>query len=118
MSQSFKESPHNAIVDSDIARVIPCKQLSMSDPFKWLVLGLKDARRAPMLTLFYGLIFALIPWFITYLVQLTGWHLVIMPAIVCFMLIGPFLAAGMYDVSWELEKNQAKRPENWKSCLK
>lgn len=113
MSQHFKETPNNAIIDSGIARVIPCKQLSMSDPFKWLVLGLKDASRAPVLTLFFGLIFTAIPWFITYLVQLTGWHLVIMPAIVCFMLIGPFLAAGMYDVSWELEKDHV--PSLWHS---
>jgi uncharacterized membrane protein len=76
----------------------------LKDPFKWLVLGLRDALKAPVLTLFFGLIFAAIPLFITYLVQLTGWHLVIMPAMVCFMLIGPFLAAGLYDVSWELEK--------------
>tara|TARA_R110002153_G_scaffold6556_2_gene29921 strand:- start:172 stop:1053 length:882 start_codon:yes stop_codon:yes gene_type:complete len=113
MSQHFKETPHNGIVDSGIARVIPCKQLSMSDPFKWLMLGLKDASKAPVLTLCFGLIFTAIPWFITYLVQLTGWHLVIMPAIVCFMLIGPFLAAGMYDVSWELEKNHV--PSLWHS---
>jgi uncharacterized membrane protein len=113
MSEHFEEPQHNAIVDSHIARVIPCKKLAMSDPFKWLVLGVKDATRAPILTLFFGLVFAAIPWFITYLVQLTGWHLVIMPAIVCFMLIGPFLAAGMYDVSWELEKNHV--PSLWHS---
>lgn len=113
MSEHFKEVQHNAIVDSHIARVIPCKKLSYGDPFKWLVLAMRDAQRAPILTLFFGVIFAAIPWFITYLVQLTGWHLVIMPAIVCFMLIGPFLAAGMYDVSWELEKNHA--PSLWHS---
>jgi uncharacterized membrane protein len=113
MSEHFKEEQHNAIVDSHIARVIPCKKLEFSDPFKWLVLGIRDAQRAPILTLFFGIIFAAIPWFITYLVQLTGWHLVIMPAIVCFMLIGPFLAAGLYDVSWELEKNHV--PSLWHS---
>lgn len=104
MSHHFEEEPHNAITDSGIARVIPCKELDVGDPLKWLSLGLRDLFRAPLLTFFFGVIFAAIPWFITYLVALTGWHLVIMPAIVCFMLIGPFLAAGMYDVSWELEK--------------
>ena len=113
MSESFKEEQHNAIIDSGIARVIPCKKLEARDPFKWLALGLKDLSRAPILTLFYGIIFAAIPWFITYLVQLTGWHLVIMPAIVCFMLIGPFLAAGLYDLSWELEKGH--KPSIWHS---
>lgn len=113
MSQHFKEAQHNAIIDSQIARVIPCKQLTISDPFKWLVLGMRDAQRAPILTIFFGLIFSAIPWMITFLVQMTGWHLVIMPAIVCFILIGPFLAAGMYDVSWELEKRHA--PSIWHS---
>jgi uncharacterized membrane protein len=113
MSESFKEEQHNAIIDSGIARVIPCKKLEIRDPFHWLALGLKDLSRAPLLTVFYGVIFAAIPWFITYLVQLTGWHLVIMPAIVCFMLIGPFLAAGLYDLSWELEKGH--KPSIWHS---
>jgi uncharacterized membrane protein len=113
MSEHFKEEQHNAIIDSGIARVIPCKKLALSDPFHWLALGIRDAQRAPVLTLFFGVIFAAIPWFITYLVELTGWHLVIMPAIVCFILLGPFLAAGLYDVSWELEKHHV--PSLWHS---
>lgn len=104
MSHHFKETPHNAITDSGIARVIPCKELDVGDPLKWLSLGLRDMFRAPLLTFFFGAIFTVIPWFIFYLVNLTGWHLVILPSIVCFMLIGPFLAAGLYDISWELEK--------------
>ncbi|MCC2615651.1 DUF2189 domain-containing protein [Aestuariibacter halophilus] len=113
MSHHFKEEPHNAITDSGIARVIPCKELDIGDPLKWLSLGLRDLFRAPLLTVFFGIIFAAIPWFITYLVTLTGWHLVILPAMVCFMLIGPFLAAGLYDVSWELEKGH--KPSLWHS---
>lgn len=113
MSHSFKETPHNAITDSGIARVIPCKELSLSDPVKWLALGIRDMKRAPMHTLFYGLLFAIIPALITYLVALTGWHLIILPAMVCFMLLGPFLAAGLYDVSWELEKEH--KPSLWHS---
>ena len=115
MSQSFKDAPQNAITGSRIARVIPCKQLSLSDPIAWLKLGFQDAMRAPILTLVFGVFFAAIPWFITYLVELTGWHLVIMPAIVCFMLIGPFLAAGLYDISWELEKGH--KPSLWHSIM-
>lgn len=113
MSQHFKQAPHNAITDSHIARVLSCKELSLADPLKWLKLGCKDVGRAPWQTLFYGLIFAAIPWFITYLVRLTGWHLVILPAMVCFMLIGPFLAAGLYDISWQLGKE--RKPSLWHS---
>ncbi|GAC14830.1 DUF2189 domain-containing protein [Aliiglaciecola lipolytica] len=111
MSQHFEEEPHNAITDSGIARVIPCKKLEAGDPLKWLALGFRDLLKAPILTVFFGVFFALIPWLITYAVALTGWHLVILPAMVCFMLIGPFLAAGLYDISWELEKGHT--PSLW-----
>ncbi len=104
MSHHFKETPQNAITESKIARVIPCKELDVGDPIKWLALGFRDMVRTPGLTAFYGIMFAVIPWCITALVAMTGWHLVILPAMVCFMLIGPFLAAGLYDISWELEK--------------
>lgn len=111
MSHHFKETPENSLADNQIARVIPCKELDVGDPIKWLSLGMRDLLRAPLLTVFFGVIFAAIPWFITYLVALTGWHLVILPAMVCFMLIGPFLAAGLYDVSWEFEKGH--KPTIW-----
>lgn len=104
MSKEFEQLPENAITQSPISRVIPCRELDVGDPIKWLSLGLQDARRAPKITLFYGVMFALIPWGISALVAMTGWHLVILPALVCFMMLGPFLAAGLYDVSWEFEK--------------
>ena len=69
MSHHFKETPENAITQSGIARVIPCKELDVGDPIKWLSLALRDAMRAPGLTLFYGVLFAVIPWFIMYLVE-------------------------------------------------
>lgn len=57
MSHHFKETPHNAITDSGIARVIPCKELDVGDPIKWLSLGLRDLLRAPGITVFYGILF-------------------------------------------------------------
>ncbi|MFC6440017.1 DUF2189 domain-containing protein [Bowmanella sp. JS7-9] len=113
MSQSFKQSPDNALKETGFARIIPCKQLDVADPLKWLGLGWRDAFRAPVITLFFGVLFTLAPWVIYYLVELTGWHLIILPSIVCFMLLGPFLAAGLYDVSWELEKGH--QPSLWHS---
>lgn len=119
MSQKFEQTPETAIAQSGIARVIPCKELDLSDPLKWLALGLNDLLRAPLLTAFFGVIFAAIPWAIQYLVvnsmvTTSGLdHLLILPAMVCFMLLGPFLAAGLYDVSWELEKG--RKPSLWHS---
>ena len=104
MSEKFEEIPETAIQSSGIARVIPCNKLSTFESLRWIALAINDFKQAPTISLTYGLVFTLIPWFIFYLVNQTGWHLIIFPAMVCFMLLGPFLAAGLYDVSWQFEK--------------
>jgi len=106
MSQQFDETPESGIKDSGIARVIPCKKLDVFDSIKWLALAVNDFKRAPVISLTYGAIFTLIPWLIYYLIDSTGWYMIIFPAMVCFMLIGPYLAAGLYDVAWQFEKNR------------
>ena len=110
MPDTFRESERHAIADHGIARVIPCRKLTYTDVFRWLILGLKDMFRAPGPTVFYGLVFAVIGWAITYIVVVTGgWFFSVFPAMVLFVLIGPVLAAGLYDISWQLERGH--RPE-------
>lgn len=112
MSHTMRKE-ENALHDNAFGRVIPANALDISDPIKWLSLGARDLAKAPMISLFYGIIFTLIPIGITYLVSLTENHLVIAPALICFMFLGPFLAAGLYDVSWEFEKGHS--PTLWHS---
>jgi uncharacterized membrane protein len=104
MSERTKVAPTEAIVESNISRVIPCKRLDVGDPLKWLAFALNDFKSAPLISLSFGIIFAIIPMFISYLVVQTGFHFVAMPALTCFIMLGPVLAASLYDVSWELEK--------------
>jgi uncharacterized membrane protein len=98
------ELDQNAITTSGIARVIPSAQLDKFACFKWIALAIKDFKQAKTISLTYGLIFTLIPWGIAALVNISGFYLVIFPAMICFMLLGPYLAAGLYDVSWQFEK--------------
>lgn len=88
----------------EFARCLESSQISASAPFHWLALAFKDIANAPILSLVYGLVFTLIPATIMYFVYQFGTHLVILPAVVGFALIGPAFAAGLYDVAWELEK--------------
>lgn len=86
------------------ARVLPCNQLTMSSPFHWISLALSDYKRTPFLSISYGFLFVLIAALIFAAVYLHGSHLVILPSLIIFVLCGPFLATGLYDISWELEK--------------
>ncbi|CAH0524625.1 DUF2189 domain-containing protein [Vibrio hippocampi] len=92
------------VKDTEYARTIPCRKVSISAPLHWLALGLNDFIRMPIISAFYGLCFTAAAVAIVQLVQWQGTHLVIMPSLVVYMLIGPFLALGLYDASWEREK--------------
>ncbi len=99
----FNDKPKE-LKHSEYARTIPCNQVAASAPFRWLLLGLQDVIRMPFISAFYGLCFAAAAVSIILLVQWQGTHLVIIPSLVVYMLIGPFLALGLYDASWVREK--------------
>jgi uncharacterized membrane protein len=114
-SETKKKEEENAIESSGIARVIPSAKLDKFACFKWLALGVEDFKKAKFVSTFYGVIFTLIPIGIFLLVQASDFYLVIFPAMICFMLIGPYLAAGLYDVAWQFEK---KRKPSLRHSLK
>lgn len=96
------------VKDSDYAKTLPCNNITISDPFQWLSLGLNDLVRSPLISLFYGVCFAAAAAGIVGLIYLQGnhSHLVILPALIVYMLIGPFLALGLYDASWARERGK------------
>lgn len=90
--------------DHEYARTIPCESLPLTAPLQWIKLGLSDIFKAPVISFFYGVCFAIAAAAIEWLVYLQGSHLVIFPSLIVYMLIGPFLALGLYDASWQIEK--------------
>ncbi|MGE5712754.1 MAG: DUF2189 domain-containing protein, partial [Betaproteobacteria bacterium] len=75
--------------------------------FTWLARGLQDIRRAPAASLAYGVVFALMGALIA-LVFRNAYELT--SALTAgFLLVGPFLATGLYDISRRLERDGAVR---------
>lgn len=91
--------------DNEYARTIPCEKLNLSSPLHWVKMGFQDIFKAPLISFFYGICFAVAAGGIEWLVYLQGSHLVIFPSLIVYMLIGPFLALGLYDASWQIEKH-------------
>ncbi|MEF1285270.1 DUF2189 domain-containing protein [Vibrio sp. M250220] len=104
--QDFNDK-RKEVSDAEYAHTIPCNQVSISAPFHWLALGLHDFVRMPLISAFYGLCFMAAAIGIVLLVQWQETHLVVMPSLVVYMLIGPFLALGLYDASWERERGHS-----------
>lgn len=88
--------------------------LSVSDLRQCLFEGMSDFARAPVYGIFFGAVFALAG--LAIVAALTWWQIpwLIYPFAIGFPLIGPFAAAGLYEVSRRLETGQ---PLSWGTVL-
>jgi uncharacterized membrane protein len=89
--------------DNYVHPYAPCNKLSFSAPFMWLKKGWQDFRSAPWHSLVYGMIFAAMGWMLIYFSWTRENESLILALMVGFLLIGPALAFGLYDISQELE---------------
>ncbi len=82
----------------------PVCAVTLAAPLQWLALGWSDLRRAPMASMFYGVAFAsmgaLIHFVFQHMVELTS------ALTAGFLLLGPFLATGLYDISRRLQRGE------------
>ncbi len=73
------------------------RQVSLSAPLRWLALGFSDLRACPIPSLFYGFCFAAMGLLITFVFEHAYEYT---SALTCgFLLLGPFLAMGLYEIS-------------------
>jgi uncharacterized membrane protein len=86
---------------------LPLQVLNFAAPFRWLALGWRDFTRAPAIGLFYGACFTLMGWLLWTIFQHAPAYTLALSA--GFLLAGPFLCLGLYDVSRKLERGQ--RPD-------
>lgn len=81
-------------------RVHRTDQIGLAEPLRWLSLGLRDFRRAPVVGIAYGSIVTLMGWLIFAL----GDHPYFVAAAVSgFLLVGPVLGAGLIESSRAME---------------
>lgn len=76
--------------------------LRWSDPLRWLALGLEDLLSQPLVTLFYGACFWLMALIVGAVFRSNPEFT--LSAISGCLLLGPFLAMGLYDVSMNRER--------------
>jgi uncharacterized membrane protein len=92
---------------------IPLAPLDAGAPLRWLAQGWRDFTRAPAIGLFYGLCFVLMGWALVEVYERAPAYVLALSA--GFLLMGPFLCMGLYDVSARLERGA--RPDFAASLL-
>ncbi len=88
----------------------PLRRLPLSAPLHWLKLGWADLRRAPGIATFFGGCFALMGLTVLMVFR----HAPIYTLALCagFLLLGPLLCLGLYQVSLRLERGEAPTIED------
>jgi uncharacterized membrane protein len=98
-----REGPENTARGDDL--IVPLRTLSPRSVPRWLRLGWGDFQRAPAIGLFYGASFAAMGWLLLWLFRSAPAYTLALSA--GFLLLGPFLCLGLYDVSRRLERGVA-----------
>lgn len=83
---------------------IDVRKVKITAPFGWLKLGLSDLKKAKIPSLLYGLVFALFGLFLVFVAAKNPiWSAALTTS---FLLTGPFLAIGLYDLSRQIEEGE------------
>ncbi|WP_046166454.1 DUF2189 domain-containing protein [Chromobacterium vaccinii] len=90
------------VTHHDVPPVRPvARKVELRQPLQWLKRGFRDFQKAPADCLFYGAVFVLMGYLLGAYVEQAP-ELVITFATV-FLLAGPFLAIGLYDIAKQME---------------
>ncbi|HRK95187.1 MAG TPA: DUF2189 domain-containing protein [Rhodospirillales bacterium] len=76
---------------------------------RWLAAGWRDFRKTPAVSLAYGGTFVLISFILAYGLIAAGLGSLVLPLAGGFIMLGPVLVVGLYDVSRRLERNEPAR---------
>jgi len=82
------------------------RQVPFDAPYNWLAAGWRDMWRVPRVSLAYGAIFAIVGLLLVVGLTQVGLLSLILVLAGGFILIGPMLAAGLYETSRRLEQGE------------
>jgi uncharacterized membrane protein len=89
-------------VDDARPFVVPCADLSLDAPWRWLRLGWQDLRRAPGLTAVFGGVILVVSVLVSWLAWSLGRFALLATLLSGFVFVAPLIGVGLYCVSREL----------------
>jgi uncharacterized membrane protein len=85
---------------------LPVRRVPLDAPWNWLARGWRDLCTVPLVSLAYGAIFTSMAWVLVFGLSLIDAQSAIPVLAAGFVLVGPLLAAGLYETSRRLEKGE------------
>jgi uncharacterized membrane protein len=100
-----RNSSRDSKTEAEGASPMRLRQVGLGDPLRWLMRGLHDYLAHPAISLFYGVCFMAMGWTLLKVYEHAPAYTLAMSA--GFLLVGPFLCMGLYQVSMCLERGLA-----------
>jgi len=82
------------------------RHLDSEAPWRWLMAGWRDFVRAPRVSVSYGAVFTVVGYFTGVNVFNYNIYYLLLPLAAGFMLMGPLLGVGLYDISRRHERGE------------
>jgi uncharacterized membrane protein len=104
VTQMNQQAPEKQNIDpTELPFVAPCRTLSIGAPLRWLRMGWNDLKQAPRQSLTYGFALCLLGYGLIFIGHLLGNLYTILGIMSGFILVGPFVAIGLYSISCQLQ---------------
>lgn len=84
-------------------RLPTVREVAPGAPWRWLQRGVADLKAAPGPSVFYGGVFAIMGALLDNFIQVAALELALVTG---FLLVAPFLAVGLYDISRAIERGR------------
>jgi uncharacterized membrane protein len=81
-------------------------KIPLDRPWTWLAKGFADLRKAPAISLGYGILFTLAGYALVASLWALGWIYLTLPLAAGFLIVGPLFAVGLYEVSRRLQNGE------------
>lgn len=107
-------APHD--MHTSTGEIYTIRHVETDAPFRWLREGLADMKKAPLASLMYGLVFAVVGLGMMALVSFQP--VFVVELLTGFLLVGPFVAVGLYDLSRRIEDGEKPTLAHAFSALK
>ena len=95
-------------------KYIKSRHITPLTPLHWVSLAASDFAKAPLISMLFGALFAIIPMAMLAFAWRQDNLMLLLPLSMAFSLIGPAFAVALYDVAWQLEKH--KKPSFFHSA--
>ncbi len=111
-------TPQSIVFTQSLTQAPAIRRVAFDAPWAWLAAGWRDLWSAPFISLTYGALFAAAAYVFVFHLSSTNALPLMLPLAGGFLLVGPLLAVGLYEISRRKERNEQATFQNIVAAIK